>query len=97
MCAKSLQLCLTLQLCGPSPTRLLCPWDFPGKNTRVGYHSLLQGIILTQGLNLRLLRLLHWLAGSLPLAPRGNPCWVNNTYQILISPESMHTTMINST
>ena len=24
------------------PTRLLCPWDFPGKNTRVGWHFLLQ-------------------------------------------------------
>ena len=31
--------------------RLLCPWDFPGKNTGVGCHSLLQGIFLTQGLN----------------------------------------------
>ena len=31
--------------------RLLCPWDFPGKNTRVGYHFLLQGIFPTQGLN----------------------------------------------
>ena len=34
------------------PTGLLCPWDFPGKNTRVGFHFLLQGIFLTQGLNL---------------------------------------------
>ena len=24
-------------------TRLLCPWDSPGKNTRVGCHFLLQG------------------------------------------------------
>ena len=31
------------------PTRLLCPWDFPGKNTGVGCHALLQGIFLTQG------------------------------------------------
>ena len=33
------------------PTRLLCPWDFPGKNTGVGCHSHLQGIFPTQGLN----------------------------------------------
>ena len=33
------------------PTRLLCPRDFPGKNAGVGYHFLLQGIFLTQGLN----------------------------------------------
>ena len=37
------------------PARLLCPWDFPGKNTRVGSHSLLEGIYLTQELNLDLL------------------------------------------
>ena len=37
------------------PTRLLCPWNFPGKNTGVDCHSLLQGIFLTQGLNLGLL------------------------------------------
>ena len=29
------------------PTRLLCPWDFPGKNTGVGCRSLLQGILVT--------------------------------------------------
>ena len=32
-------------------TRLLCPWDFPGKSTGVGCHFLLQGIFPTQGLN----------------------------------------------
>ena len=30
------------------------PWDSPGKNTGVGCHFLLQGIFLTQGLNLGL-------------------------------------------
>ena len=47
--------------------RLLCPWDYPGKNTGVGCHFLLQGISLTHGLNPHLLRLLpcrqipyHW-------------------------------------
>ena len=29
------QLCLTLRPHGPSPTRFLCPWDFPGKSTRM--------------------------------------------------------------
>ena len=33
------------------PARLLCPWDFPGKNTGVGCHFLPQGIFPTQGLN----------------------------------------------
>ena len=44
--------------------------DSPGKNTGVGCHALLQGIFQTQGSNLRLL---HWQAGSLQLAPLGSP------------------------
>ena len=39
---------------GLQPTRLLHPWDFPGKNTGVGCHFFLQGIFPTQGLNLDL-------------------------------------------
>ena len=31
------------------PTRLLCPWNFPGKSTRVGWHFLFQGIFKIQG------------------------------------------------
>ena len=45
---------------GLKPARLLCPWDFPGKNTGVGCHFLLQGIFPAQGSVLRLLHLLHW-------------------------------------
>ena len=37
------------------PTRVLCPWNFPGMNTGLGCHFLLQGIFLTQRLNLGLL------------------------------------------
>ena len=33
-----------LRLHGPEPTKLLCPWDSPGKNPGVGCPSLLQGI-----------------------------------------------------
>ena len=58
---------------GLQPTRLLCPWDSPGKNTGVGCHALLQGISLTQGSNSCLLYLLHWQKGSLPLASPGKP------------------------
>ena len=56
---------------GLQPARLICPWHSPGKNTGVGGHSVLQGSFLTQGLNPCLLYLLHWQAGSLPLAPPG--------------------------
>ena len=37
-----------LTLCNPMD---LCPWNFPGKDTKVGYHFLLQKIFLTQGSN----------------------------------------------
>ena len=37
------------------PARLLSPWNSPGKNTRVGCQSLLQGIFLTQESNSGLL------------------------------------------
>ena len=43
-------------LCNPmEPTRLLRPWDSPGKNTGVGCHCLLLGIFPNQGSNLGLL------------------------------------------
>ena len=48
-----------LQPYGLLPTRLLCPWDSPGKNTGVGCHVLLQGIFPTQGPYSHLLQLLH--------------------------------------
>ena len=43
------------RLHGLQPTKLLCPWNSPGKNMGVGCHSLLQGIFLTPVLNLGLL------------------------------------------
>ena len=55
---------------GLQPTRLLCPWNFPGKNTRVGYHALLQGIFPTRDW---ILHLLHQQADSLPFEPPGKP------------------------
>ena len=66
-----------------SATRLLCPWDSPGKNTEVGSCALLQGIFLTWGSNPRLLSLLHWQVVSLPLAQPGHsmdPFEVGNSY-----------------
>ena len=49
----------SLQSYGLWPSRLLCPWNFRGKNTGVGCHFLLQGIFPTQGLNPCLLWLLY--------------------------------------
>ena len=47
------------------PSRLLCPWDFPGQNTRMCCHFLLQGSNL---------RLLHWQADSIT-EPPGKPIY----------------------
>ena len=46
--------------------------DSPGKNTRMGCHSLLQGIVPTQGSNPCLLCFQHWQVDSLPLHDLGN-------------------------
>ena len=62
---------------GLAPTRLLCPWSFPGKDIRVSCHFLLQGMFLIQGLNPRLFYLLHWYADSLPLSHLGSPTCVH--------------------
>ena len=48
---------------GLYPTRLLWPWDSPGKNTSVGYLFFLQGIFLRD--QTCVLHLLHWQMGSL--------------------------------
>ena len=62
---------LTL-FCNPwtAATRLLCPWDFPGKNTGVGCHFLFWGIFPIQG---SIPCLLHWQASSLPLSHQWSP------------------------
>ena len=41
------------------PISLLCPWNSPGKNIRLGCHVLLQEIFQTWGFNLCLLCLLN--------------------------------------
>ena len=45
---KSLSHVRLFAIHGLYATRLLCPWDSPGKNTGVGYNFLLQGIFPTQ-------------------------------------------------
>ena len=60
------------------PARLLCPWNFPGKNIGVGFHFLLQGIFPTQASNPHLLCLLQWQVDSLPLCLLGSYFMVNH-------------------
>ena len=70
VCVSSVaQSCLNLfRPHGLQLTRLLCPWNSPGKNTGVGCRFLLQGIFLTQGSNSKLLHCrrisYHWVIGE---------------------------------
>ena len=80
---------------GLEPARFLYPQDFPGKNTGVGCHFLLQGILPTQGSNPYLL---HGQAGSLPLSylesPLGSkrhfiiPSQISNQYRPAVRTEN---------
>ena len=54
-------------------SRLLCPWDFPGKNTGVGCHCLLQGIFPNLGIEPVLLASLALAGGFFTSVPRGKP------------------------
>ena len=78
---KSLIACVLSHFCC-SVQIFVNPWtvahssvhgDSPSKNTGVDCHALLQWVFLTQGSNPRILCLLHWQAGSLPLVPSGKP------------------------
>ena len=53
-----------------NPASLLCPWDFPGNNTGVGYYCLLQGIFPTQESSAGLL---NQQVDSLPLGHQVSP------------------------
>ena len=64
---------------GLQSTRLLCPWDSPGKNTGVGCHVLLQGIFPTQESNPHLL---HCKQILYPLSHLGSPIYVQNNRNI---------------
>ena len=55
---------------GLKPTRLLCPWDSPGKSTGVGCHALLQGIFPIWGSNPGLL---HCRQSLYHLSHQGSP------------------------
>ena len=82
--------CLVTKSGLSQPTRLLCPWGFPGKNTAVGCHFLLQGIFLTQGSNPHLLLgrriLYHW---GTQLKQQ-----LSNKTRALVPPQGIHRTTI---
>ena len=56
----------SVRLHGLQPTRLLCPWDSPGKNTGVGCHFLLQCMKVESEVTQSCLTLSHPMDCSLP-------------------------------
>ena len=72
----------SLQPHGLQPTRLLCPWNSPGKNTGVGSYSLLQGIILTLDRTWSL----ALQADSLPSETQGSPRLPNTVLIPVLEP-----------
>ena len=71
--AKVAQSCRLFVTPWTVPTRLLSPWNSPGKNTGMGCHCLLQRIFPTQGLNPGLLHyrrsLYHQPPGKFKIFP----------------------------
>ena len=69
----------TLRPHGPQPTRLLCPWDFPGKSTGVGCHRLLRSQVMLTWYSVKPV---DFLTGFLQLF--FNALWPWNCYLLLI-------------
>ena len=93
-------------LCVGAMSLQLCPalCDSLGKNTGVGFHTLLQEIFLTQGSNPHLFHLLHWQVSSLPLAPPevSKSCtgvdwkWASLVAQLVKNPPARQETWVQS-
>ena len=80
-CCLVVKSCLTLLWPHAlQPARLLRPRDFPGKNTGIGCHVLLQGVFPTQESNPSLLR---WQADSLPLSHHERPYILYMFYYVI--------------
>ena len=70
---------------GLQPTKLLCPWDLPGKNAGVGCYFLLQGIFLSQGSNLGFL---HYTQFLYCLSYQGSPIRFNQNVKMRSKPSA---------
>ena len=72
-----------IQLFGPWPVRLLCPWDFPGENTGVGCHFLSRGSPWPRD-QTRLSCVSYTGRWTLTTVPPGKPltlpCWIHWLY-----------------
>ena len=88
---------------GLQSARFLCPWDFPGENTRVCCHAFHQGVFPIQGSNPCLLHLLHcrqmlyeWATGE---APSSVSMWIcilpNFSYSVKLSVHTVSSQIVS--
>ena len=85
-CAELLQqLCLTLCSLWTVACWLLCPWDYPGKNTLVCCHALLQGNLPDLGIKPISPASPELQAGSLPIEPPGKHCLMYRNHSIQLA------------
>ena len=84
---------------------LVTPWtaahqaplsmDFPGKNTGVGCHALIERIFPTQRSNPHLLFLLHYRSILYPLSHQGSPTYNDPTYDFMMHLVEILLRMVN--
>ena len=91
----------SLRPCGLLPTRLLCPWDSPGKSTGVGCHFLLQEIFPTQALNPGLLhcrQTLYHLShkGSSPRSKCVLILWLQSRSIVILEPPKIKSVTVST-
>ena len=86
-CCLVAESCLTLlQPHGLQPARLLCRWDFPGKNTGVGCHFHLQGIFPNPHLQPCKKILYHWATRETQTQAYNNWIMKNQNYILVPDP-----------
>ena len=71
--------------CGLQPTRLLHPWDFPGKSTGVGCHCLLRRLGFTL-LNVCLALQCGFIAAWAPQGEETIPLWFKSHQELAFTP-----------
>ena len=69
MCVRA-QSCLTLLTLWTEPGGILCPWNFPGKNTGADCHFLLPGDLLNPGIEPMSFASLALAGGFFTTAPK---------------------------
>ena len=82
-CVQSCQTLCDTTDCDPMD-RLLCPWDFPGKNIGVGCSFLLQGDLPNSGTEPTIPVSPALAGGFFTTEPPGKLCFIHKKYSIFL-------------